>query len=97
MKVYVLHSTELLESEICIVRMLGVFSTVAKVIEKVKDFETNELDRVFLEFEGEPIVDNHNNGYLHAYINDDFHELYIDYREIELDDTSANIGVFGEM
>lgn len=90
MKVFVLFSTEMGDFATR-VRTLGVFSSVAKVIEKVKDIEINGFEEFF--GDEEPVVENHNNGYLEAYLDDCFHELFINYSEIDLDDNNVNIGI----
>jgi len=84
MKVYIVTLKEFLDCETTI-KILGIYSKEELAIHKVFDFEVNELDDMFEEDELDLLeVNNHNNGYLEAHLNDGFHEVWIDTKETEL-------------
>lgn len=98
MKVYVIFQTEFLEDNSAKVIMKGVFSSAEKAVDFVNElYLTGEIEAMFDEDEHDSLViDNHNNGYLEAYINDGYHNIIIDFKEIEMDymNVSNKVGIF---
>jgi len=90
MKVYIVSLKEFVDCETTIF-ILGAYSSIENAINKVYEFEVNELDDLFSNEELDSLeVNNHNNGYLEAHLNDGFHEVWIDTQEVELD-TDLNL------
>lgn len=87
MKVYIVYFHEEVDCE-STTKILGVFSSNEKAIDRVNQFEIEELDDFFTEEEVEKCgyeVNNHNNGYLEAHLNYDYHEININTKEVEVD------------
>lgn len=95
MKVYVVYLTELIDCA-TFIKILGVYSSNEKAIERVNNFELYELEDRFCEdeiAEGGLRVFNHNNGYLDAHLDYDFHEVTINVKETDLD-KDCNLEIF---
>lgn len=94
MKVYAVIQTTATEVE-GKVKIRGIFSTETKAIDFVNQIDLTDDGEMLNFFSKEDFVmDNHNNGYLRAYLEDDYAEFIIDTYEIEVDNETIIREIF---